>query len=69
MLKRTLGKEYDIFLKLDDKVLDIEGDENRLTQVLINLALNARDSMVDGGEIEIKTSMKKYSDNSRINKA
>jgi len=68
MLKRTLGKEYDIILKLDDKILDIEGDENRLTQVLINLALNARDSMVDGGEIEIKTGMKKYSDNSRIKK-
>jgi nitrogen-specific signal transduction histidine kinase len=68
MLKRTLGKEYDILLKLDEKIDDIEGDENRLTQVLINLALNARDSMVDGGEIEIRTSMKKYSDNSTTNR-
>jgi signal transduction histidine kinase/CheY-like chemotaxis protein len=60
MFQRTLGKEYDILLDLDPKVEDIEGDENRLSQVLINLALNSRDSMPDGGEIAIRTRMAKY---------
>ena len=64
MFHRTLGKEYDIILNLDPKIEDIEGDENRLTQVLINLALNARDSMPAGGEIIIRTHMKKYKMNS-----
>ena len=64
MFKRTLGKEYDIVLDLDPKVEEIEGDENRLTQVLINLALNARDSMLDGGEIIIRTQMRKFRENS-----
>jgi len=60
MLQRTLGKEYDILLDLDPKIEDIEGDENRLSQVLINLALNSRDSMPNGGEITIRTRMCKY---------
>jgi signal transduction histidine kinase len=60
MFERTLGKEYDILIDLDPDVEDIEGDENRITQVMINLALNARDSMPDGGEIAIRTTMCKY---------
>jgi PAS domain S-box-containing protein len=60
MFERTLGKEYDILLDLDPDIAEIEGDENRLSQVLINLALNARDAMPGGGEIAIRTSMSKY---------
>ncbi len=60
MFKRTLGKEYEILLDLDPKVSDIEADENRLTQILINLAVNARDAMPNGGQILIRTRMKKY---------
>ncbi len=64
MFQRTLGKEFDIQLHLNPNIEDIEGDENRLTQVLINLALNARDSMPDGGEIIIRTRMSRYKNNS-----
>ncbi|GAB4379459.1 MAG: hypothetical protein Kow0042_28880 [Calditrichia bacterium] len=60
MLKRTLGKEYDILVDLDPEVEDIEGDETRLTQVLINLAVNARDAMPGGGKIILKTTMRRY---------
>ncbi len=63
MFERTLGKEYDILIDLDPKVEDIEGDENRLTQVLINLALNARDAMPNGGKIALRTRMCKYTPN------
>ena len=66
MFKRTLGKEYEILLDLDPEVIDIEADETRLTQVMINLAVNARDSMPDGGEIVIRTSMARYKPKSRI---
>lgn len=60
MLQGTLGTEYEIILNLDDHISDIEADETRLTQVLINLAVNARDAMPAGGEIRLKTFMKKY---------
>ncbi len=60
LLKRTLGKEYDILLDLDPEVEDIQADENRLTQVLINLAVNARDAMPNGGEIVLRTRMIHY---------
>jgi len=60
MLRRTLGKEYEILLDLDPDVEDVEADETRLTQVLINLAVNARDAMPDGGRIIIKTTMKNF---------
>ncbi len=60
MLKRILGKEYEISLNLDSNLPDVEGDETRLTQVIINLAVNARDAMPDGGEIHIETHLVKH---------
>ncbi len=60
MLRRTLGKEYEILLDLDPDIEDVEADETRLTQVLINMAVNARDAMPKGGPIVIRTRMKKY---------
>lgn len=60
MLKRTLGKEYEILVDLDPEIDDLEADETRLTQVLINLAVNSRDAMPDGGQIVLRTRMKKY---------
>ncbi|OPX34898.1 hypothetical protein B1H10_02495, partial [candidate division KSB1 bacterium 4484_188] len=60
MLKRTLGKEYEILIDLDPEIEDLEADETRLTQVLINLAVNSRDAMPDGGQIVLRTRMKKY---------
>ncbi|MFZ0389705.1 MAG: ATP-binding protein [Calditrichia bacterium] len=60
MLKRTLGKEYEIILDLDEHLPSVQADETRLNQVLINLAVNARDAMPEGGKITIKTALKEY---------
>lgn len=60
MLRRTLGKEYEIELKLADNLPNIEADETRLSQVIINLAVNARDAMPEGGKIVIASEMKYY---------
>ncbi len=60
MLKRTLGKEYEILLDLDPEVENIKADETRLSQVILNLALNSRDAMPEGGEIVLRTRMQKY---------
>ena len=45
MLRRSLGENHVLELKLATDVGDIRADRGQLEQVLINLALNARDAM------------------------
>ncbi len=60
MFKRILGKEFEILLELDRNIPEVEADETRLTQVMINLAVNARDAMPEGGKIIIRTRLQRY---------
>jgi|GEM_PF-3907286 len=55
MLRRTIGKHIEIKMDLDNMIPNVLADENRLTQVIMNLAVNARDAMPDGGELTIST--------------
>jgi two-component system cell cycle sensor histidine kinase/response regulator CckA len=57
ILKRTIPKMIDIKLNLDIGVSHINADSNQLEQILMNLGINARDAMPDGGELEFKTEM------------
>ncbi len=56
MLRQTLGKDVEIKAELDSEVPVINADETRITQVIINLALNARDAMPDGGTLTVGVS-------------
>lgn len=44
-----------IFKKLDEQIPEILADSDQLSQVFLNLLLNARDAMPDGGELTIET--------------
>ncbi|MGD9158018.1 MAG: PAS domain S-box protein [Desulfobacteraceae bacterium] len=55
ILKRTIPRMIDIKLNLDIGVSHINADSNQLEQILMNLGINARDAMPDGGELEFKT--------------
>lgn len=55
MLERSIGKETLIELALDDDLDPVKADEHQMQQVLMNLALNARDAMPTGGRIRIST--------------
>jgi signal transduction histidine kinase/CheY-like chemotaxis protein len=52
-LGRTLGPEIGLTLKLGDGKSDILCDAHQLEAVLLNLAINARDAMPEGGRLEI----------------
>jgi len=55
MLKRLIGKGITIDTELDDSAWNIFADSSGIEQVVMNLALNARDAMPEGGTITIST--------------
>ncbi|NLA74826.1 MAG: PAS domain S-box protein, partial [Deltaproteobacteria bacterium] len=55
ILKRTIPKMVNIKLDLDDKIGMINADPNQLEQVMMNLSINARDAMPEGGELIFRT--------------
>jgi signal transduction histidine kinase/ActR/RegA family two-component response regulator len=55
VLRRTLGPEIRLSLQLEPGQKWILADRNQLVQVMVNLALNARDAMPASGELTIST--------------
>jgi CheY-like chemotaxis protein len=55
MLGRLIGEKFEILFACPNELPSVLADEGGMEQVLINLALNARDAMPDGGSIEIST--------------
>lgn len=55
MLERTLPRMITIDLKLQEGLSHVHADPSQLEQVLMNLTLNARDAMPNGGRLTIET--------------
>jgi len=55
MLDRTIPKMIEIQLSLDEDIATINGDPTQIDQVIMNLAVNARDAEPDGGKLVIET--------------
>ncbi len=53
MLQRTLGPAIQIDMTFDQETIQICVDPNQLELAILNLALNARDAMPDGGRLTI----------------
>jgi CheY-like chemotaxis protein len=55
ILSRLLGEDVEITTRLDGRPLPILADTGQVGQIIINLAVNARDAMPKGGRLTIET--------------
>jgi nitrogen-specific signal transduction histidine kinase/ActR/RegA family two-component response regulator len=55
MLPRVIGEHIDLRYRLGESLGQIKADPGQIEQVIVNLAVNARDAMPGGGWLTIKT--------------
>jgi len=55
MLPRLLGEDINVSLSLDSELGNVKADQSQIEQVIMNLAVNARDAMPSGGKLHIQT--------------
>ncbi len=55
MLPRLLGEDIEVSLALDPELGSVKADQSQIEQVIMNLAVNARDAMPTGGKLKIQT--------------
>ncbi len=55
LLSRVIGADVELVTRLARKLDGVRADRTQLEQVLLNLAVNARDAMPEGGRLDIET--------------
>ncbi|HVH69650.1 MAG TPA: PAS domain S-box protein, partial [Candidatus Dormibacteraeota bacterium] len=55
MLPRLLGEDIEVSLELNPELKNVKADQSQIEQVIMNLAVNARDTMPTGGKLKIQT--------------
>ncbi|TWB12244.1 signal transduction histidine kinase [Nitrospirillum amazonense] len=56
LLRRTLGEQIELRITVAENLTAARSDVNQLESAILNLAINARDAMPDGGILTIETS-------------
>jgi len=55
LLKRSLGESIALELSVEKNLWNVNIDRRQIQQVLLNLTINARDAMPEGGRLEVQT--------------
>jgi CheY-like chemotaxis protein len=66
ILARTIGDNIDLVFELSDELRPVWADAGQLQQVILNLAVNARDAMPAGGLITLETKNVVFGDDESI---
>jgi two-component system cell cycle sensor histidine kinase/response regulator CckA len=55
MIHRLIGEDIELVMKLDPAIGSVKADHGQIEQVVMNLAVNARDAMPNGGSMALET--------------
>jgi signal transduction histidine kinase len=55
LLRRTLGEKIELATRFANQVWHVRADPNQLESAILNLAVNSRDAMPEGGQLTIET--------------
>lgn len=66
LVQRLLGADIDTTFALDGRGAQVDVDKKRLEHALLNIVINARDALPDGGRVTISTMLKEEGGRHRI---